>query len=579
MKRSIVWQMLVPIPVICGVAILGAMVAVPRMIDSGAVENAIDNARQYVSEFKLVRTYYTKSIVAKVTGGGAFKAGIDHQGKADVIPLPATMLHDLSEQLQPQGIGIRFYSPYPFPNRASGQLDAFDRDAWDFLSQNPEGVFSRREMLDGKDVARVAVADPLTDQVCVNCHNSYPGSPKTDWKLGDVRGVLEVDTDLDAALVRGAKLTRILLLGICFVAGALALTAVVLARRISKPIRQMTEAMGQLASGDSDVEIPAGKRDDEIGTMASAVAVFRQNAIAARELEARRLEEHAAKEARRERVDAHTAAFERSVQKALSELGVASTQLEATARSMSSTAEETSRQASTLAAVSEQAAGNVETVAAATEEMSASISEIGRQITQSSAVTKQAVDEASQTGGGMQQLDATAQKIGEVVQLINDIASQTNLLALNATIEAARAGEAGKGFAVVASEVKNLAAQTARATDEISSQIGAMQTASKTAVAAMARIDQTIARIDDIAGSIATAVEQQSVTTREISRNTQEAANGAGEVTRNIAGVNAGATATGAAANQVLASAGNLARQADTLRKEVDEFLRNIRAA
>jgi methyl-accepting chemotaxis protein len=578
MKRSIVWQMLLPIPVISGIAIVGAAFLVPPLIASDATDNAVEQARATVSELTTLRAYYTREVVAKVKGGGV-KIGFDHEGKTDTIPLPATMILDLSALVKQQGTAFKLYSPYPFPNRTGRQLDAFGNAAWDFLSKNPEGVFQRRETVGGKDMVRVAVADRMVDQACVNCHNTFPGSPKTDWKLGDVRGVLEVDDDLGPALARGSSLTHIILLGAGLVAGLLALAAAFLARRISLPIQRITAAMQRLAEGDGEGEIPALERKDEVGTMAAAVVVFKENAQKAQALEAQRREEEARKTARQERIEGHIAAFERKVGDALAALTSASNEMQATAEGMSATAEQTSRQASAVSAASEQAAANVSTVAAASEEMTSSIAEIGRQITQSGTIAAQAVEEATRTGATMKALDGTAQKIGEVVQLINDIASQTNLLALNATIEAARAGEAGKGFAVVASEVKGLAAQTAKATEEIGTQIAAMQNASKGAVEAMSRIDQTIARINEIAGSIAAAIEEQGATTQDITRNTQEAARGAGEVTRNIAGVDQAAGATGTAASRVLASAGGLAEQAQRLRGEVDQFLANIRAA
>jgi methyl-accepting chemotaxis protein len=578
-RHSIIWQMLLPIPIVSGIALLAAAILLPPVVSDHAVESAVDSARQLVDGLRTARTYYSKVVVAKVTAGGAFKATNEYRDKPDAIPLPATMIHDLSESFKSAGASFKLYSPYPFPNRAGRKLDAFGTEAWSYLSANPDRVFSRRETMDGKDIVRVGVADKLADQSCVNCHNTFPGSPKTDWKFGDVRGIVEIDTDISGALARGTRLTQLILVAGALVAGLLALLAALLARRISVPIKTLTTAMHRLAGGDQDVQVPAVERKDEVGTMAAAVVVFKENAARTQRLEAQRREEESRKTTRQSRIEERIAVFERSVQGALGVLATASGRMKATAESMSATAEQTRSQAAAVSGAAAEAAENVETVAAATVEMSASIGEISRQMAKTSDIATRAVEEAAHTGTTMQELDRAAQKVGQVVQLINDIAAQTNLLALNATIEAARAGEAGKGFAVVASEVKSLATQTAKATDEIGAQINAMQGTAKGAVDAMMRIDRTIAEVNDIATSIAAAIEEQGASTQEITRNTQQAARGAGEVTRTIAGVDQAANATGLAATHVLTSARELAEQAEGLRAEISKFLAGIRAA
>ncbi len=270
--------------------------------------------------------------------------------------------------------------------------------------------------------------------------------------------------------------------------------------------------------------------------------------------------------------------FEENVKGVVESVSAASTEMQATAESMASTAEETSSQASVVAAAAEQANANVATVAAAAEELSKSIEEIGRQVVESTNISTKAVEEAQRTNETVQGLAAAAQKIGDVVDLINDIASQTNLLALNATIEAARAGEAGKGFAVVASEVKSLANQTAKATEEIASQISAMQSETADAVGAIKGIGETITQLSEIATSNAAGVEEQEAATQEIARNVQEASQGTKEVTSNIAGVTEAASNTGQAAQNVLEAAGDLSKQMESLRTDVDAFLVEVRA-
>jgi len=384
-----------------------------------------------------------------------------------------------------------------------------------------------------------------------------------------------------AAAVRGAAETAfwVSLAAACALIGFTAVLGFIIVRSITQPIAGMTGAMSRLASGEAAVEIPGTGRHDEIGAMASAVQVFKDNMLRAESLAAEQRNEQDRKEKRQQAIESLIAAFDASVGAALGKLGSSSGHLSATAQTMSGTAEETTRKATAVAAASEQASTNVQTVASATEELSSSVAEIGRQVAESTRIAGQAVNDASKTDEQMQQLNATAQKIGDVVKLINDIAGQTNLLALNATIEAARAGEAGKGFAVVASEVKSLANQTAKATEDIAAQVAAIQQATGGAVSAIRGISQTIGRVNEIATTIASAVEEQGAATQEIARNVQEASRGTTEVSSNIAAVSEAAGSTGSAATEVRSSAEEVAQQGEALRAEIDRFLAGIRAA
>jgi methyl-accepting chemotaxis protein len=371
---------------------------------------------------------------------------------------------------------------------------------------------------------------------------------------------------------------------------------------VARPIGHITESMGVLAAGNTDAEIPYVARKDEIGHMAAAVRVFRDNMIANRQLEAeqKEAEQRAAadKKAAEEREIAQQKAaeqkaaaerkagmqaladsFEKAVGNIVGSVSSASTELEAAATTLTQTADTTQQLSGMVAAASEQASSNVRTVASATDEMSSSVSEISRQVQESSRIAQDAVEQAQKTDARITALSQAANRIGDVVKLITAVAEQTNLLALNATIEAARAGEAGKGFAVVAQEVKALASQTAKATDEISAQISGMQNETTQAVGAIKEIGSTIGRIAEIASSIAAAVEQQGAATHEIARNVQQAAQGTAQVAENISDVNRGAGETGSASSQVLASARSLAKEGSLLRTEVDKFLENVRAA
>ena len=350
-------------------------------------------------------------------------------------------------------------------------------------------------------------------------------------------------------------------------------------RSIVPPILKMVGAMGQLAGGDHSVEIPATDKKDEIGLMAKAVLIFKENMIKAKELAAKEAEAISARGARAARVNELTQTFDADISAVLRSVASASTELQATAASMTATAEETSNQATAVAAATEEASTNVQTVAAASEELASSVNEISRQVAQSAAIAQKAVTEADRTNTTVQGLFKDAASIGDVVKLISEIASQTNLLALNATIEAARAGEAGRGFAVVAAEVKSLAEQTAKATDQISAQVTSIQSSSSEAVSAIKGITTTINEINEIASAIASAVEEQGSATQEIARNVQQAALGTGEISSNVTGVQQAAGDTGAAAHQVLQASSELSRQSETMRGQVETFLSNIKAA
>jgi len=385
----------------------------------------------------------------------------------------------------------------------------------------------------------------------------------------------------DGAMVLAETGFLMTLLWVLLGAGiGVAVTVVYLtSRSIVPPILKMVGAMGQLAGGDHSVAIPATDNKDEIGLMARAVLIFKENMIKARELADKEAEAMAARVARAARVNDLTRDFDASISKVLRSVASAATELQATASSMTATAEETTNQATAVAAATEEASTNVQTVAAASEQLASSVTEIGRQVTQSAAIAQKAVEEAERTNATVQGLYDGAASIGDVVQLINDIASQTNLLALNATIEAARAGEAGRGFAVVASEVKSLAEQTAKATDQIGAQIASIQSSSSEAVTAIRGITTTINEMSEIASAIASAVEEQGSATQEIARNVQQAALGTGEISSNVVGVQQAAGDTGAAAHQVLQASDELSRQSETMRSEVETFLTDIRAA
>ena len=428
-----------------------------------------------------------------------------------------------------------------------------------------------RRASDGAFIVRQGKLDTTPVASLLAPIRDFSGTP-----IGAVEIVMdnsEYVTSLDRARLLAGAMSLLGLL-ITIVAGLL------VAGSISRPILAITKAMRDLAGGMLDVALPAHDRKDEVGDMARAVAVFKDNAIRVKGLQAEQEQAKAQSEAEKRRAFAALAdSFEANVRNVVDSVSAAATEMQATAQSMSTTVEESRQQTLAVSTASEQASDNVQTVATAAEELSSSMNEINRRLTHASTVVGRAADNGQQSNAKVQSLAAAAQKIGEVVSLINEIASQTNLLALNATIEAARAGESGRGFAVVASEVKTLASQTAKATEDIRTQIAAVQAETSGAVEGIRSICATIQEVDEISAAIASAVGQQGAATQEIARNVQQAAARTGDVSNNISGVTTGIAATGTAAQEVLASAAGLARQSQALRSEVDRFLAHIRAA
>ena len=400
---------------------------------------------------------------------------------------------------------------------------------------------------------------------------NYAGKPVA------VIEVIKDTTEYEAAATR-AQL-HLLLATAAILAGAV-LLAFLLGRGLSRPLAAITAVMNRLSSGDTEVTIPGGDRRDELGTMAVAVDVFRRSMIDARSMrEAQAVSEQQAELEKKAMLREMADRFEADVKGVVGAVARATKDMQRVAGEITASVNGTSERAAAAAAASDEASASVSTVAAATEELASSVAEIGRQVTHSSGVAEGAVTKAGQTTEMVESLAAAGEKIGDVLRLIGAIASQTNLLALNATIEAARAGEAGRGFAVVASEVKELASQTAKATEEIAGQVTAIQSATGNCVTAIGGISDTIREISGIATTIAAAVEEQDSATREIARSVQQAAAGTSEVSLNVTGASQAADQSRVLANNVLVASGELNQHATALFKSVDSFLAGLRDA
>ena len=466
-------------------------------------------------------------------------------------------------------------------DRVGSQVQS--REGQDYVRRFSAGLEELEKKLKGdqglfpahRDSLKIESEIATMQQALVATESRYVGS------LEEVRQLVEKHNE--GAKTRAGEVVNqaLAFIGLLVLAGVSAgiVFSLFFANRIVGPITRITGAMTELAGGNLDVRVPARTRTDEIGDMAEALQVFKDNAITAHNLIDERERDQAVKEQRTHRVTDLCTAHERSITGLLRALTSAATDMRSTSQTMFAIVRETSDQAMAAATASQEANTNVQSAAAATEQLSASTAQINNRALHSAKIANKAADETGRAGAVVQELHSTASEIGEVVRMIDEIASQTNLLALNATIEAARAGEAGRGFGVVAGEVKNLAGQTARATADIAARVGAIQSATEQAVQAIEGVRATIAEMREISNFVATTMDSQSTATHEIAANTGLVASATAQVSANAESVSSSMESTGSAANQVVQAAIDLNRQADALRAEISGFLENIRVA
>lgn len=520
---------------------------IARKTTEHRLETTVEHGQTIAQQFKTIRGYYTKNVVKPVKAASEMKIHFDHSGDDTVIPLPATMIHDLSRLFaeDEDGTQVNLYSSFPFPNRKQRRLDEFQRDAIAFLGENPGDVFHRSEDVDGHPRVRVAVADLMVNSACVSCHNTHPDTPKNNWAVGDVRGVLEVSMPIGAEMTAQAEMgagIKLMTVSFILLIGLFIGATMWMVRRIHERGRVVVDAIDQAAAGDLLTEVPVqGEGEGVMGRIASGFNSLIRSL--------------------RGSVDSMSAGSGSLVE--------SSSMLRRVGDEMGANATETANQAKYLSAASQQMSNNVQSVASSIGQLKLAVEEISQNTTEAATVASTAVVVAQGTNETVSKLGESSAEIGDVVKLITSIAEQTNLLALNATIEAARAGEAGKGFAVVANEVKELAKQTAKATDEIGHRVEAIRSDSHGAVEAIEKITSTIAQISEYQNSIATAVEEQTAMTQEIGRSVSDAADGSLEIAKNIEAVSGTAHGTSEGVQEMLDTVESLVSVSDDLEAAV----------
>ncbi len=548
---SVFWKIAIPASAIGVFALVGAAMLLPALLKNNLIDSAVLDATRTVQQFKTVRGYYTKNVIKPVLKAQkTVRPGIDHKGKDSTIPLPATMIHDLSEELRKTGTSLNLFSKYPFPNRAGRRLDDFQSRAWEYLVANPDSSYREEQRIDGKQVIRVAVADRMVAEGCVACHNSHPQTPKNDWALGDVRGVLEVNTQIDDQIAAGNR-TTVTILGSFALALIAILTTIAFLFRImvGKRLQDVTDRLKDISVGDGDLTQRIDVRGkDEISDLSR---YFNDFIVKIHETIA-----HIAKNATQvgdsvRELDALTTEANKGAalqQRETGAIAAAVTEMSATATNVNESAANAARETS-----------SADTSANSGKEI----------VNQTVEDIDQLSFEVSSAADVIRDLAQQADQIGTVLDVIRGIAEQTNLLALNAAIEAARAGEQGRGFAVVADEVRTLASRTQESTEEIQTMIEGLQNGTRQAVSVMDKSQAQSKKTVERAASAGQSLDEIVAAMEAITHVNNQIAHAAGEQQRTADAVSQNVNQIQNVAEETASNSGAARQSSDDVSQQV----------